>query len=291
MSHRTLLWAARLTWAALPVAAGPALGAAMNDWPTSARTAATAGLWGAWLVTLVATLVPHPIALTVWRVIAPAAAIAVVWAALDGQASALAAIDAGAAAALAFAAPIARQFVNGPAYPNERRFPLRPPAVALVGPALLAWVVLVGGPAAAVLLLAQQRWEAGGAVAVAGGACAVLAARALHGLSRRWLVFVPAGIVVHDPLTLADPTLFPRAAIAGLGPALADGDTGRLDLTAGALGLALELRLGESTGVLAIAKPGPRPTAETVTTTTLLIAPTRAAAVLTEAAERGYRVY
>ena len=47
----------------------------------------------------------------------------------------------------------------------------------------------------------------------------MLALRALHGLSRRWIVFVPAGLVIHDPLTMSDAVLFPRRSIVSLGPA------------------------------------------------------------------------
>jgi hypothetical protein len=36
---------------------------------------------------------------------------------------------------------------------------------------------------------------------------------ALHGLSRRWGVLVPAGFVIVDPLTLSDPVLFLRERI------------------------------------------------------------------------------
>ncbi len=39
---------------------------------------------------------------------------------------------------------------------------------------------------------------------------------ALHRLSLRWAVLVPAGFVVVDPMTLADPVLFPREGIAGM---------------------------------------------------------------------------
>jgi hypothetical protein len=288
-NERATVWAGRAAWAALPFAAGPALGRAVTDWAAAARTTATVGLWAVWAVVLVATLVPHPIALTTWRVAAPAALAAAALAAAGGEVSWPGLADAAAAVALAFTPDVAASCVNGPAYPNERRFPLRPAAVAFVGPALLAWVAVVGAPAAAALLLAQQRWIAGAVVLLGGGGAAVLGARALHGLSRRWLVFVPAGIVVHDPLTLADPTLFQRHVIDSLGPAAAAADD-RIDVTAGALGLALDLRFREPTDVLVISKPGRRPTAESVATTRLAIAPTRPAAVLAEAESRGYAI-
>jgi hypothetical protein len=283
------VWSGRAFWALLPITAGPGLGDAVRDWDGDIRTVAAVGLWAVWAVTFIATLVPHPVALTTWRTVAPAAAAAVALAAVGDHLVPLGALNAALAVAVAFTPPAAAAFVNGPAYPNERRFPLRPPGIALVGPAALAWVAVVGGPSAAVLLLAGHRWVAGALVTVFGGFAALDGARALHGLARRWLVVVPAGIVVHDPLTLADPVLFPRNTIAALGPADATA-TDRLDLTAGALGLALELRLAAPTPVFALTRSGRRPTAETVTTQRLLVAPTRPAAVLAEMVERGYAV-
>jgi hypothetical protein len=283
-----LVWAARAAWATLPFAIGPVLGDALNGWDVNVRTTATIGVWAVWLITMVATLVPHPIALTAWRVGAPAPATAALIAAASDHRSLVGGAVAVIAAALAFTPAVGVACVNGPAYPNERRYPLRPPAVALVGPAVIAWVAMVGGPTAGVLLLAQQRWVAGVVAAVIGSAAAVVAGRALHGLSRRWLVFVPAGVVIHDPLTLADPVLFQRPVIDRLGPARADAEGNRLDITAGATGLALALRLREPTGVFAITRAGRRPTAETVDATELVFAPTRASAVLAEAHARGY---
>ena len=287
-AQRVTVWVGRVAWAALALAAGPTLGAAMRDWDAAVRTTATVGLWAVWAAVLVATLVPHHIALTVWRVAAPAAAAAVALAAIGGHASILAAVVAVVALAAAFTPAVGAACINGPAYPNERRFPLRPPAVAMVGPALVAWVMVVGAPTAAVLLLAARRWGVGIAVAVVGGAAAVLGARALHGLSRRWFVVVPAGVVLHDPLALADPVLLQRPLVAGIGPAPQSGD--RLDLTGGSRGLALELRLTDPTGMLVRDRPGRRPTAGTITAQRVLLTPTRPAAVLEELAERGYHI-
>lgn len=288
--ERLAPWVGRAAWALMPITAGGALGAAVHGWDGPVRAAATAGMWAVWALTLVATLVPHPVGITVWRVAAPAALLAVALAAAGGHTTLLGALNAAVALGVAFAPATAAVFVNGPAYPNERRFSLRPPGIALVGPAALAWAALVGGPTSAVLLLAGGNWAVGVPVAVVAAASSVVAGRALYGLARRWVVLVPAGIVIHDPLTLADPTLFQRAAIAGMGPAEVDADAPRLDLTAGALGLALELRLAGPTGVFVVTRAGRRPTAETVSTERLLIAPTRPAEVLAEVLARGYPV-
>ena len=105
--------------------------------------------------------------------------------------------------------------------------------------------------------------------------------RALHGLARRWVVFVPAGLVLHDPHALVEPVLFPRRSIRRLGPAPADAGAGRRDLTQGALGLALELELAEPVAI------SPRRADRTVQVESvgrLLFTPTRPGALLGEAA-------
>jgi hypothetical protein len=279
---RLLQWALRLAWAALPFTVGPSLSAALHGHSPPVRLVASVGLWGAWALVLVATLVPHPVALTVLRLGAPGLVGATLAAAADGHPSALASAWALAVAALSFAPETGVLFVNGAAYPNERRFPLRPPGPLLLGPVPLAAAVVVAGPATGVLLLAARSWAAGGAVVVLGSAASFYLARALHGLSRRWVVFVPAGLVLHDPIALADPVLFRRQVVERLGPAPAGTDS--LDLTQGALGLALELVLKEKVPMV-LARPGHR-AGESGASARLLFTPTRPGAVLAEAAAR-----
>jgi hypothetical protein len=172
-------------------------------------------------------------------------------------------------------------FVNGSSYGDERRMALRPPAAVLAGPVVLAWMVVAGGLVAAPLLLAARAWVAGGLALVIGPPAAGLAARGLHGLARRWVVFVPAGIVLHDPLTLVEPVLFHRTTVTALGPA--EVDTPATDLTQRAPGLVLELDLVEP---VALGLVRPRNDPESVETAALLFTPTRPGAVLDEAERR-----
>src|SRR5918994_4617825 len=65
------LWLVRLAWALLPLTAGPAAGDALEGWSTPPRTVAEVFLWAAWAISLLALLAPHPIGLTVVRVVAP----------------------------------------------------------------------------------------------------------------------------------------------------------------------------------------------------------------------------
>ena len=272
----------RAAWAVLPFTAGPALAAALDSRARPVQVAASTGLWGLWAVVLVATLVPHPVSLTALRLVAPAVPVGVVGATVAGHGSPVAVASAVVVVALAFAPELGAWFVNGPAYPNERRFLLRVPAPLLVGMVPLAWIVGLGAPTAGVLLLATRRWVAGAVVLGLGAPLAAVFLRALHGLSRRWLVFVPAGVVLHDTLTLIDPVLFRRQVIEAFGPAPA-GSTA-LDLTQGTPGLALELRLKEEVPLM-LMRPGRR-SGENRSVSRLLVTPTRPGAVLREAAAR-----
>jgi hypothetical protein len=278
---RFVPWLLRVAWAVLPFTAGPGLAAALDDRSLPVRTTASVGLWAVWAVVLVATLVPHPIALTVLRIAAPAGAAASAVAALGGH------VPLGAAwwvvvLAVAFLPETGAWFVNGPAYPNERRFLLRAPGALLLGPLPLAWAVVVAAPTAGALLLAAEQWLLGALVLIIGLPLAGVLARSLHGLSRRWLVFVPAGVVVHDDLALADAMLFQRRGVKALRPAPADSDA--LDLSRGALGLALELVLGEPVTVNVTAFG--TPVGKATTCTAMLLTPTRPGAVLAEAGSR-----
>ena len=275
----------RLAWLSLPVAAGPAIERALDGTGTPVATVAAIGLWLAWGLTLAATLIPHPVTLTLVRVAAPAGLAVAAWAAVDGEADPLALGATAVAAVLPFAPAVGEWFVNGAAYGDERRLPLRVPAPLLLGPLELAWALSVAGVAAGPALLAARQWIAGGLALVVGLPLAVISFRSLYGLARRWLVFVPAGVVVHDPMTLADPVLLRRGLIRSLGPAPAD--TKATDLTQRAAGLALEIDLVEPVNV-GLVQPRVR-SAETTDVGRLLVVPTRPGEAVAEARRRRIR--
>jgi hypothetical protein len=285
-AYRLVPWLVRALWAVLPFTVGPALADALDAASGPVRTVASTGLWLGWSVGMLASAAPHPVALTVLRVLAPAPAVVTAAAALAGHPSAVAAGWATVVLAWAFAPPVGAHCVNGPAYPNERRFLLRVPGPLLAGPLALAWVLLMAGGASGPLLLAARQWVAGSVCLVVGLPVAVLLARAFHNLSRRWVVFVPAGLVLHDPLTLLDPVLFRRQLIARLRPAVPADDV--LDLTQAAPGLALELLLTEAVPV-SVVRPGRRE-GRSESPVRLRFTPTRPGAVLEEARSRRVRV-
>jgi hypothetical protein len=279
-------WPARATWLVLPVVLGPALGDALDDASRPVQLVATVGLWVGWAVVLVATLVPTTVSLTGLRAAAPAAVVAALAATVATGASMAGVVGLVGALVTALAAfwpGTGEAFVAGSSYGNERRMPLRVPGPLLAGPLLLAWLVAAAGVATGPLLLAAERWVAGAAALAVGLPAAGVALRSMHTLARRWLVFVPTGVVVHDPLALAEPVLLRRADVRSFGPAPAD--TTALDLTRGALGLALEVRL-EPPVSLVLAAGGRLGVGEATTAGALLVSPSRPGAVIAEARRR-----
>ncbi|HKA04335.1 MAG TPA: hypothetical protein VKD67_08395, partial [Acidimicrobiales bacterium] len=236
------VWLLRVAWVGL-LAAIPALGAALDGRSGAVQIVAATGLWFAWAAGLVATLVPSPASLTVVRVLAPAAPLVAVAASIAG-AGALASIVAIAvgvvAVIVAFTAEVGHAFVQASAYGDEARLLLRPPGPLVAGPLELAWLVLAA-TAAGPLLLAARAWVAGAVLTVVGVAIVVSLARRFHRLALRWFVFVPAGVVIRDPLVLSDTAMVRRATVAAL--RLAPATTTATDLTAKALGPAVELDL------------------------------------------------
>jgi hypothetical protein len=273
-------WALASVGATLPFLAGPGLARGLHDFSEPVRATASAALWLAWGVGLLAAVVPHPAALTTVRVLAPAGVAAALMARGNGAAWVLGVAATLVVTALAFSPAVSMRAINALAYPNERRFPLRPPGPVLLGPIELAWAFAVAGLVTGPLLLAAGVWIAGAIATASGIPLAALLLRALHGLSRRWVVFVPAGVVLHDLLALSDPVLFQRTTIERLAPASRDTDA--LDLTERAPGLALELALREPVDVNLSRAKG----AERVQARAVLFTPTRPGAVVAEAAAR-----
>ena len=282
-------WTFRIAWIALPFTAGPLLSDALSSTDDPFRVTVTVALWAIWALTLAAALVERTVTLTIIRVAAPAAVAAVVWAiaaisSVEVWKAALAFASTLLATAAALSPLTGDAFVNGSAYGPERRMALRPTVPALLL-APLAWAIGVVGLAAGPLLLAAGAPGPGVAALVVGGGLGVLALRALYGLSRRWIVFVPAGLVIHDPLTMSDAVLFPRRSIVRLGPAEpSDAASDRvLDVTGGAPGLALhvEVDVHQSIGV----RDGRRRTTN-LEVADILVTPTRPGEVLAEARRR-----
>lgn len=217
------LWLLRVIWITMPVTAGAAVADAVAPWSDAPRLTAAVLLWVGWTVVLLATLIPRPIALTITRVALPIAFVVAVAAAASGRPPTLVAVAAMAVTLTAFGlgtrGDFARRCAQGAAYGDEDRFPLKVPPGLFLG--ILPFAIAVVGAAVVLgpLLLANREWAAGIVVFAVCGGASVMVLRLVHQLSLRWVVLVPAGMVIADPLTLTDPVLFPRPGIVGFGPA------------------------------------------------------------------------
>jgi hypothetical protein len=270
-----------VVWLTLPLTAGPGLEDALAGPSESVRWTMTTGLWAGWAVGLLALLVPRIPSLTVLRLAAPAAVAAAAAAAVAGgvqAADVFGLVATSLAVALTLWPEVVDALVDGSSYGPERRLAVRVPPVLAAGPIPLATAIALAGIATGPLLLAAEQWVAGAVATVVGLALAALAVRSLHTVSQRFLVLVPGGVVVHDPMALVEPVLLPKASLAAVGPAVAG--TEATDLTLGALGLVLELRLRRRVELVR------RRSREVVTTDAVLVSPARPATFLAEAKDR-----
>ncbi len=283
------MWALRVLWFLAPLAAGIQLRSSLDRLDSPGRWLMEGVLWLGWFVGSVATLTPHPVSLTIIRSLAPTVAgvgvllgVSVGW--TSGLVTAIG--YGGLLTAVSLLPTIGDVMVNGSAYGSERRMALRTPAVAYLGPIPVAWSAIFIGLTGWALLFNGVHPVAGLVAAIVGAALVWFGSRLLYQLARRWIVFVPAGFVVHDPFQLAEPVLLPRRSINRLGPAEVGSELDGLDLSAGSLGLALEVETSEpmTYGVLR------NRNVETTKSKKLVFSPSLPGALLSEARIRGIKI-
>jgi hypothetical protein len=279
------LWCARLTWVLLPVSAGAALSDALSGWSTAPARVATVLLWAAWAVGLMALLAPRPWGLTALRVVAPAAVIVTILSTAGTSAgvAVLAVSSSVVAAAFALSASVAQAAANAMAYGDEIRFPLHIPLSLFLGPVPLAVLLIAAGVSTGPLLLADRRYIAGVVATVVGLPIAAALARSLHSLSQRFVVIVPAGLVVVDPLTLVDPVLMRREQIRVVRQLKKAADGDGLDLRLGTLPGTIQLSLHEPQS---FGRRRGRHDAEMIDTDVVLVSTVRAGALVQAAGAR-----
>lgn len=285
-----MTWTFRVVWASLPFAAAPALARMLSSTSRPVQLVGSTGLWLGWIVVLTASLVPTTVSLTVVRLVSPEAVVAA-FASATRHASTVAIIGAVAATivavSLAYSAEFGGRFVQGSAYGDETRFALRPPGPLVVGPLPLAWALVATAMVSGPLLVAARSYVLGAVISVFGVALAWLFGRRCHRLARRFLVLVPAGIVVHDHLVLSDTSMFRKSDVASVGLAL--DQTEAADLTGKALGNAVEIVLKDFDTVVLAGTPK-KPGGTALHVLSVLVSPSRPGRVLTEAARRGHVV-
>ena len=224
---RVLLGTLIASWITLALAAPWHTVSTPHSFPV--RIVCIAFGWSIWTASTIALLVPSPLSLTVLRCAVP---LAVICAAI--AVSPLALFVSIVALILAYSSIVADSMVQGGAYGDETRFALRTP-VPYMAPAVMAWGIVSGSILGGSVALAARQWIVGGVLLAIGVVVIRFVPQRLHRLSRRWLVLVPAGIVVHDHMVLAETLMVPRANILSLTSVSEAGESA--DFTGGVLGL------------------------------------------------------
>jgi len=255
------------------------IGEAIDGRSSAVRATVTVAAWLVWGVGVVALMVPSTLGLTTARMAAALSVCAAVvsWVAGAGAAAGAAFVAATVVSGLLIgSAEFGQRCVQASAYGDEDRFLLRPPAPFLA-PIVLAGGLWVAAVIAGPLLLATAQWIAGVIAAIVAVVLTIGVVPRFNLLARRWLVLVPAGLVVHDPVVLGETLMIPRSDIDGIDLALAD--TEAADFTGPAAGHAVEISMTSMTdALLAPTKAAPRGTALHVRS--FIVAPTRPGAVL-----------
>lgn len=275
-----VVWTLRAVWVVVALSATAALDDATRGATTAVRWTLAIGAWGWWGASLAALVVLGGIGLSVIRIVIPAAlAVAITAMIVESGVSAAVFVGASLVATVLVATPeMALAALQASAYGSEKRFPLRPP-VAFLAPMALAWVALVGSWMSGPLLVADRRWIPGILLTVVAVGATVVLGASFHRFSRRFVVLVPAGVVLHDPVVMVETVLVRRPDIGRI--ALADAGTTARDLTGVTWGPAVEVVL--SGAVPLVARPERSASPRIERPDAVLIAPSRPGAFLAAA--------
>ena len=217
------LWVARAAWVALalvPHGIAPTLASHGR----SAQLVFTLAAWALWGLGTLAIFWLSPYSLSALRMVAPLATAGLVgflFASLSTYAE-VALSDVAwplvgvAIAVLAFVCIFLPAFgllhVQASAYGDEKRLLLRVPA-AQIAPSAVSYLVMVAFPVATLFALGGEVWWLAALCLVPTVLIFRVIPKRLHRFSRRWLVVVPAGVVVHDELLLAETFMVRTTAV------------------------------------------------------------------------------
>jgi hypothetical protein len=205
--------------------------------------------WILWALVAIATWLHHPISLTTARCLAPIVIVGVIstaatnpWDAINVAVSACGIIS----LMLMFTADYGSAHVQAGAYGNERRFLLRIPAPVVL-PTLITWALFATVLVVLENAVKSENYVLGTPLLLALIAMSWKFAPQMHRLSKRWLVRVPAGWVVHDDLMLVENLLIRSHNLTAMDFALADSEA--LDLSGMTRGVPIQISLREMTDV------------------------------------------
>ena len=261
---------------------GAEVGGLLDDRSDAVQITGTALAWAVWGVVVIASYISHPITLTVLRIGIPVVTGFMIFVAVTQGFSGSQIISAAVSVAvllLSFSAEIGGIYVQASAYGDEKRFALRPPVV-LVAPILLSTMVADLSIIALPLLVAARNWTVAAVALVSLYLSVRYLLPRIHLLSRRWLVFVPAGVVVHDEIVLSINLMIKKQDLAQI--QLARDNSAAADLSALTWGVPLEFLFNKPLDV-ALSSIGAKHlnSVSAIHATSIIIAPSRPGAVLT----------
>ena len=239
------LWLLRVATLASGITV-PLLADRLDRISTASSLLAITSLWITWAAVLLCVLVPSSVSLTAIRLIAPGhlavTAVVAVGALIDDvdAVHVVAIVPTLLTTIVAMSADVGSNFVQSSAYGDEFRVPLLPPpAFALV--LVLGWIIWIASLLVGALALTHEAWIAGGLLIACGALLSWFLPSRFHRFSRRWLVVVPAGLVLHDHVVLAETAMFTRTSIRSIDIARGHVDTADLSGGAHGRGIAVEL--------------------------------------------------
>ena len=289
MKRNSWIYVFRLAWIPIPLLGYGVFGSALDGKSESLQVTVSLSLWILWSIILLISLIPSASLLTLYRVVVPISVVAAIWGSIKAEMNAssiLLLFCSAICLSISLLPSIGFWFINGSAYGDEVRIPLRAPGPLLLGPVPLAWIVIASSLIFSVILLSSQNYVSGFIVLTIGSSSSYFSCRSLSALSQRWLVFVPAGIVLHDNMVLADPFLIRKSLIKEIGPALVS--TNGLDLTMSSIGMSLEVKLYEPAGLSVQMNPLAPPEVNEVTS--FLVSPSLISITLEEASARNIAI-
>lgn len=246
MREQIITWTSRISVVG-SVATVPLLDSALTDMRSATRFVSVLALWAVWAGALLCVLVPASSSLTALRLLVPIHT-ATTWLIVvthsdggPGWSSILAVALSSVATIAAMSGEVGRHWVQLSAYGDERRFLLSCPPT-MIAAQVFAWMVWFGLALTAVTTLTKADPTAtqsiigfvAGAMSLAG---AILLPRRFHRFSRRWLVWVPAGLVVHDQVLLAETAMMSKRSLAAVDVWHPGDEPAPLDLIGGTPGI------------------------------------------------------
>ena len=217
------LWVARVAWVALALIPN-GIAATLASHGRTAQLVFTLGAWALWALGTLAIFWLSPYSLSALRMVAPLATaglVGFVFASLSTYADvavgdvawSLVGVAVGVLALLCIFLPaFGLLHVQASAYGDEKRLLLRVPA-AQIAPIAVSYIVMVAFPVVMLFAVSAEVWWLAALCLVPTVLIFRVVPKRLHRFSRRWLVVVPAGVVVHDELLLAETFMVRTTAV------------------------------------------------------------------------------